>query len=632
MPSIKFYTQRQQHWQAQIAAAESTEDTIVNLRLLASAVFIGGLIWAYSFGGNYWVLTLPVLGFTYLVARHAQITNTKRNATNGSAYVAHALSRFTNQWMGQGPTDNHADEQHPYAADLDLFGAGSLFDLLCTAATQGGQQKLAQWLLSPASAETVMERQQAAQWLAPRAELREQMALLAADHSSRSNMPADALAQWGQGEDQDAKQGPTKNRALSSSRTLSSSRALSSSRGASIAAWILTLGFIAALCLWNFTALGPTPLLIHALIAWGVQHYYREPMRAALAGLDQAEKELELVAKLLARIELELNEDHNATILQRLAAKLGLQDSQQPLHAASAAIRDLKSRISWLEARSNQLVAPVAYLIGWSLHWGCSIDRWRALHGAQLGVWLDALAEFEALNSLAHFEFDRPHYARPQIKQGNKAHFDGVALGHPLLLTGDCVTNDVAFVDGLQVMLVSGSNMSGKSTLMRTVGVNVTLALAGAVVCAQELQLSTLQLGATLRIQDSLHDGQSRFYAEITRLKQIVDLSKSEVPLLFLLDEVLSGTNSHDRQIGAQQIVSGLIDAGAIGLVTTHDLALAKAADALAPKARNLHFRDQMVAGEIQFDYRLHEGVVQHSNALELMRSIGLGVDLSADL
>ena len=135
-----------------------------------------------------------------------------------------------------------------------------------------------------------------------------------------------------------------------------------------------------------------------------------------------------------------------------------------------------------------------------------------------------------------------------------------------------------------------------------------------------------MQLGATLRIQDSLHDGQSRFYAEILRLKQIVDLSKAELPLLFLLDEVLSGTNSHDRQIGAQQIIEGLIATGAIGMVTTHDLALAQAADALAPKASNRHFRDQMVNGDIQFDYRLHPGVVQHSNALELMRSIGLSV------
>jgi hypothetical protein len=610
-PSVTFYQQRQEYWLAQTAAAELHEGNVVKLRLLASAVFIGVCVWAYGFGGNYWALTLPLLCFAYLVVRHARITRLKQRAADGLTYAEHALSRFTNQWIGQGPTGNHASEQHPYAADLDLFGPGSLFDLLCTAATQGGQQQLAQWLLSPANAEVATDRQQAAQWLAPRAELREQMALLAAQHSESTTMPADVLAQWGQ----------------------QTEHLLSKSRMAPIAAWGLTLSFVVAIGLWNLTELGPTPLLIQALIAWLVQHRYREPMRATLAGLDHAEKELALVAKLLERAEVELGEAPSSALLKELASKLGVSSSEQPSHAASVAIRDLKSRISWLEARSNQLVAPVAYLMGWSLHWACSIDNWRGLHGPQLASWLSALAQFEALNALAHFQFDRPHYARPHIiaslnsNLNSEAHFEGFALGHPLLLEEDCVTNDVVFSNGLQVMLVSGSNMSGKSTLMRTVGVNVVLALAGAVVCARGLQLSSLQLGATLRIQDSLQEGQSRFYAEITRLKQIVDLSKGDPPLLFLLDEVLSGTNSHDRQIGAQQIIEGLVAAGAIGFVTTHDLALAKIADALAPKARNLHFRDQMMDGEIQFDYRLHEGVVQHSNALELMRSIGLAVD-----
>lgn len=608
-PSVTFYQQRQAYWLAQAAAAELDDGNVVKLRLLASAAFIGVLIWAYGFGGDYWALALPLLGFAYLVARHARIARLKRRATDGLAYADHALSRFTTQWIGQGPLDNHASEQHPYAADLDLFGPGSLFDLLCTAATQGGQQQLAEWLLSPATAEVATDRQQAAQWLAPRAELREQMALLAAQHSKSTSMPADLLARWGR----------------------QNEHLLSNSRLAPIAAWGLTLSFVVAIALWNLTELGPTPLLAQALIAWGVQHLYRETMRVTLAGLDHAEKELALVAKLLERTEVELGAAPSSAILKDLASNLGVSGSTPPSHAASVAIRDLKSRISWLEARSNQLVAPVAYLTGWSLHWARSIDKWRERHGPQLGGWLNALAQFEALNALAHFQFDRPHYVRPHINPSSNLngapHFEGLALGHPLLLEEDCVTNDVVFNNGLQVMLVSGSNMSGKSTLMRTVGVNVVLALAGAVVCARDLQLSALQLGATLRIQDSLQEGKSRFYAEITRLKQIVDLSKGALPLLFLLDEVLSGTNSHDRQIGAQQIIEGLVAAGAIGFVTTHDLALAKTADALAPKARNLHFRDEMVAGKIQFDYRLHDGVVQHSNALELMRSIGLAVD-----
>jgi len=174
--------------------------------------------------------------------------------------------------------------------------------------------------------------------------------------------------------------------------------------------------------------------------------------------------------------------------------------------------------------------------------------------------------------------------------------------------------------------VVSGSNMSGKSTMLRTVGINVVLALAGAPVRARTMTVSPLQVGATLRIQDSLAEGASRFYAEITRLKQLVDLSREQPPLLFLLDEILAGTNSHDRRIGAEAVVRGLIDRGAIGLVTTHDLALAEVAEALAPRARNVHFEDRMVDGKLEFDYRMRDGVVQHSNAIALMRAVGLEI------
>jgi DNA mismatch repair ATPase MutS len=171
--------------------------------------------------------------------------------------------------------------------------------------------------------------------------------------------------------------------------------------------------------------------------------------------------------------------------------------------------------------------------------------------------------------------------------------------------------------------------MSGKSTLLRTVGANVVLGLAGAPVRAARLSLSQLQVGATLRIQDSLAEGSSRFYAEITRLRQLVDLAErgaGRPPLLFLLDEVLAGTNSHDRGIGAEAVLRGLIDRGAIGLCTTHDLALAEVANALAPRARNVHFEDRLEEGKLIFDYRMRDGVVTRSNALELMRAVGLKV------
>jgi DNA mismatch repair ATPase MutS len=177
-----------------------------------------------------------------------------------------------------------------------------------------------------------------------------------------------------------------------------------------------------------------------------------------------------------------------------------------------------------------------------------------------------------------------------------------------------------------RVLIVSGSNMSGKSTLLRTLGTNTILALAGAPVRARALRLSPLQVGASIRVQDSLQAGASRFYAEITRLRQIVELTNGELPVLFLLDEILHGTNSHDRRIGAEGVVSGLIKRRAIGLITTHDLALARIAEVLAPLAANVHFEDHLEAGKITFDYCLRPGTVQRSNALELMRSVGLEV------
>jgi DNA mismatch repair ATPase MutS len=188
-----------------------------------------------------------------------------------------------------------------------------------------------------------------------------------------------------------------------------------------------------------------------------------------------------------------------------------------------------------------------------------------------------------------------------------------------------CIPNSLKLDEQQQLYIVSGSNMSGKSTLLRTLGVNVVLAFAGAPVRARRMKLSMLAIGATIRVMDSLQAGTSRFYAEIQRLRDIMELTK-KMHVLFLLDEILHGTNSHDRAVGAEGVIRGLIDRGAIGIVTTHDLALAKLADALAPRAANFHFQDQLIDGRMIFDYRLHPGVVQKSNALALMRAVGLDV------
>jgi DNA mismatch repair ATPase MutS len=234
------------------------------------------------------------------------------------------------------------------------------------------------------------------------------------------------------------------------------------------------------------------------------------------------------------------------------------------------------------------------------------------------------VAEIEVLSSFASFAFENPEYAMPVISDGQR--FAASGLGHPLIPSDRRIVNDVHLGEDLRLLVISGSNMSGKSTLMRSSGVAAVLAFAGGPVCAKSLTISPMAIGASIRINDSLQEGSSRFYAEILRLRQILELSAGGHPLLFLLDEILHGTNSHDRRIGAEAVVRRLVEDGAIGLVSTHDLALAKIAESLAPRAANVHFEDHLEDGKMVFDYKMREGVVQKSNALALMRSVGIEV------
>jgi DNA mismatch repair ATPase MutS len=254
-----------------------------------------------------------------------------------------------------------------------------------------------------------------------------------------------------------------------------------------------------------------------------------------------------------------------------------------------------------------------------------ALENWQRRSGSTARAWLLGLGEIEALSSFATLAYEEPDFTFPEVSDGPGVYV-AEQLGHPLLDAAQRVANDVALPEPGTALLVTGSNMSGKSTLLRTVGTNAVLALAGAPVRAHHLKLSPLVVGTSMRIQDSLQEGTSRFYAEIQRLRQLVDLAQGPVPLLFLLDEILHGTNSHDRRIGAEAIVRGLLARDAIGLVTTHDLTLTQIADNLAPRAMNVHFEDHLENGTMSFDYRMRPGVVEKSNALALMRSVGLEV------
>ncbi len=275
-----------------------------------------------------------------------------------------------------------------------------------------------------------------------------------------------------------------------------------------------------------------------------------------------------------------------------------------------------------LDSRDNFLIRIIGPPLLWTTQVAMAIEAWRAENAALVPVWLDALAEIEALSSLANYAYEHPADVFPEFVAG-APRFEADNISHPLLPEQRSVPNSVRLAAPLQLLVVSGSNMSGKSTLLRAVGVNAILALAGGPVRARSLALSGLSVGASIRTTDSLEEGQSRFMAEILRIKQILELP---APALFLMDELLHGTNSHDRAIGAEGIVRALLARGAIGIATTHDLSLAAVADQLAPAAANVHFEDRLENGRLVFDYRMREGVVTRSNALDLMRAAGLDV------
>ena len=581
--------------------------------VLAAAVLVWLSVQARLFP-LFWA-AVPALLFLVLLVLHERVLQRAERLKRARAFYRFMLDRLDGDWRAGGrPGTRFADDHagHVYAADLDLFGPDSLFRLLSRARTRSGEELLASWLLQPAPPDVVGRRQEAVRELAPGLDFRERLAV--SGRIARTDLDPEALASWAEG-----------------AWTEGDGRAtLPGAGGREFLVRALLVAVAAANLLavtgWLAWSWGPSPFLGLAVlqILWSLA--WRQRFRAATAGVRRASRDLNLVASLLEVIEREPLE---STRLVELARRLRGDDGA----TASRSARQLQRLVDLLDSMRNAFFVPFGLLLLWTPQVAYSIDSWRRRHGDRVAVWLGALAEVEALASLASHAFENPDRTYPTLvepSESGRPLLDGRELGHPLLPAQECVANDV-FLAGpptaAQCLIVSGSNMSGKSTLLRTVGTNVALAQAGAPVRARALRLTPLAIGSSIQLHDSLAEGQSRFYAEITKLKSVLDLTEQPTAVLFLLDEILHGTNSHDRRVGAEALVRGLLDRGAIGLVTTHDLALARiAADSEASSVRNVHFQDDLEDGEMRFDYRLREGTVTRSNALDLMRQVGLDV------
>jgi hypothetical protein len=586
------YRRRLHALEARIARLDLLARRIESSRIALALVGIAAIWWStQSATWTAYAWLVPLALFAAAVIHHSRVRRARARTDRAAAHYRLGLARIEDRWSGLGnPGTEFEAAEHVYAADLDLFGSGNLFELLSSARTRMGERALASWLLSPAPTSTVLQRQASVAELRDRLDFREELAVLG--ETAEVGVRPEDLTRWAESPNQ------------------------LTQRWLPPVALLLPALLVAASIVWNVAGVA-SPFVAILLLELGAVRLLRKRLTEVIGSTEQAFDKLRLLADLAARIE---REPLHAPLSKQLRERLS--SAGVP---ASRAIARLATTVQFIESRRNPLIQILEVPLLYSIHTALAAERWRRDHGTAVTAWLDAIGEFEALISLSSYSYEHPADPFPELSDGD-ASFVGVALGHPLLPQASCVRNDVTIGGPTRVLLVSGSNMSGKSTLLRTVGINTVLAMAGAPVRARQLRLSPLQVGANIRINDSLHKGSSRFYAEITRLRQLNESALHEPSLLFLLDEVLQGTNSRDRFIGAQGVIRALIDRGAIGLVTTHDLALTSI-DVGGPKRLvNLHFQDQLVDGRMLFDFKLHEGVVTKSNGIELMRSIGLDV------
>jgi hypothetical protein len=571
----------------------------------------GALTAAFQDASWLWLAVgVVAAGFVAFVVLHALVSSRQFETARRREMIDQGLARMAGTF--RAPTkgrervrgDRFIDPEHDYASDLDLFGPGSVFEQLNTCRTWPGESQLAAWLLRPASAAEVAARQRAVRELCRHGALREDLALEAGQASGTESDTAPAV-RWAQG--------PAEAAVLRS-------KLVGAFAAASVAA---TVG-LATLHAAGGPAFSQLWLVLLA-VQLAVVLLLRRQLEPVIGPICERSQPLGRYHRVFALLErARFRDDRLEGLHERLRGATGRTASQE--------LRRLESLVSFAAVRHNAFVyIPANALLLWDLWCARALERWRARCGADLEGWLEALGELEALSALATFAYEHPEYAFPEVLRG-APQLRARALGHPLIRPDRRVDNDVELGADPAAWMVSGSNMSGKSTFLRAVGVNAVLAQAGAPVCAASHEQSELAVHTCMRVDDSLEEGISRFYRELLKLKRVMDgLGAEGPPVLFLLDEILHGTNSRERNIGGRAIVRQLVEAGAVGLVSSHDLGLTSLEELTGRQVQNAHFTDQLVEGEMRFDYRLRPGPVATPNALRLMRKVGLPVDADGE-
>jgi MutS domain V len=600
--ALRAYEVRLEAARAEVRRLDARSAWIANARgvtFLAALALAGLTIFERLPRWGWAAFGVAVVGFVLLAWVHARVLRGEERAKVRASLNERGIARLEGRWHDfPEKGERYLSQDHLYAADLDVFGQGSLFQLLDETATRAGEERLASWLSAPASRATVRERQEAARELSPLLDFRHALLVESRLVAKEKADPA-PFVRWAEG-------GPY----------------LQSIRWARPLAWLLPPVTVLLFVLGRMDVV-PRPLFwAGVFLLLGVVGATRKPLTEMYERISMGERGFVRFGETFATVE---RQPLRAPLLRRVLGPLQPGDGD----SVSARLGRFSRLFSYAEARqSNQLHALLNLLTLWDLHFLFALERWRRENGRYVRGWFEALAELEALSSLAGFAHDRPDAAFPELLEAGPR-LEATGLGHPLL--EHPVRNDISLPGPRSALLVTGSNMSGKTTLLRAIGTNAVLALAGAPVCASSLRLSELQVLTSMRVQDSLERGVSYFYAEVQRIRAVLDAARAHRgSTLFLLDELLLGTNTRERQIASREILRLLLETDAIGAVTTHDLSLASIAEEPWARVRNVHFRDRLENGRMTFDYRMRDGVVDTSNALRVLAEAGVPISPDA--
>jgi ABC-type multidrug transport system fused ATPase/permease subunit len=564
------------------------------LRLITflAGVFLLWLSWSYSIYAVMAIILVTIVIFLMLVSEDASNQEAIDHQENLVHINKQELLYLNHQFTHHKDGTEFYHDDHPYAGDLDIFGRASVYQFINRTNSEQGNELFAKWLSFPASAEVIQKRQKAVQELAHKAKWRQELQAITSE-SPVTIYAEKTIEQWLE----------EKNQFIHHTIW-------------QILRYIIPFLAISTVVSYILDLITYPQFMLALLIFFVIAFSITRKVYPLYSKLNKIAKEIDTLARSIAFIE---RTDMHNQFLTELKNELGVG-----ITTASHSIHKLNRIFNRFDYRLNPLVyIPLNTLLLWDLQQVLQLEKWKEENNKKIDHWFHTLAEFEALSSLGTLAFNHPGWTFPELNT-EQPEFTAKGLGHPLIDPKKSVVNSYSTIGKAQISIITGSNMAGKSTFLRSVGVNMVLACMGAPVNASHMKISPLKVMSSMRVKDNLEESTSTFYAELKKLKSIIDAVKRKEPVFILLDEILRGTNSHDRHTGSKALIRQLVHEEATGIIATHDLELASLENEFPASIHNFHFDVQIDGPELYFDYTLKKGICQSFNAAILMKKIGI--------